>query len=75
MSADLEKREKELWRKLEIARYMLYDAAEDLCRNGRAGWKLKDLITLEKRIDHFDHVLIEWGMVKTQLETKKEETT
>ena len=77
MSTDLEKREKELWRKLEIASYMLYDAAEDLCQHGHAGWQrqIKDLRVLKKRIAHFDHSLAEWGIVKTQLETKKEETT
>lgn len=74
MSTDLEKREKELWRKLELASYMLYDAAEDLCQYGHARWKIKDLMVLKKRIAHFDHLLAEWGMVKTQLETKKEET-
>ena len=74
MKTDLKKREKELWRKLEIANHLLYCAAEDFCRTRQHGCGIKALKTLKKRIAHFDHLLIEWGSVKTELEMNEEET-
>lgn len=75
MKTNLKEREKELWRKLEVANFLLHDAAEELCRAGRYGCNIKALKMLKKRIENFDRRLIEWGTVKTELEMKKEETT
>lgn len=74
MKTNLEEREKELWCKLEVANFLLHDAAEDFCRAGRYGCDIKALKTLKKRIENFVRWLIEWGTVKTELEMKKEET-